>query len=61
MNAIDTAIINEKLVEVARFVRELESVLGDGYDFFRSDVRNVRTAERDLELLIELTSDIVGI
>lgn len=61
MNQIDHTILTEKLVEIARFMSELESVLCEGYDSFRADVRNVRTAERDLELLVELASDVVGL
>jgi uncharacterized protein YutE (UPF0331/DUF86 family) len=61
MTELDTTILTEKLAELARFIAELESVLTKDYETFRSDVRNVRTAERDLELLVEHATDVVGL
>ena len=54
------SIIEPKLVELLRFVQELEQCTSVPYEQFILDFRNTRTAERDLELVIELASDIVN-
>ncbi len=60
MNEPTVSIIEPKLAELLRFVHELEQCTSAPYEQFILDFRNTRTAERDLELTVELASDIVN-
>lgn len=51
-------LLEGKLAEVLRFIDELEQVTASPFEHYSKDFRNARTAERDLELLVELGADI---
>ncbi|OGL89829.1 hypothetical protein A3J36_02700 [Candidatus Uhrbacteria bacterium RIFCSPLOWO2_02_FULL_54_37] len=55
----ETSMIDLKLTELLRFAQELEQCTAAPYEEFIIDFRNTRTAERDLELTVELSSDII--
>ncbi|MEK7286099.1 MAG: HepT-like ribonuclease domain-containing protein [Nitrospirota bacterium] len=60
MNDRARAIIELKLTQIAVFLLELEQVTALPLEDYIKDFRNIRTAERTFELLIEFSSDVIG-
>lgn len=58
MNASVRRLLESKLTQLVRFREELESVTALAYD--PNDFKGMRTAERDIELLIEFSADTVN-
>lgn len=51
-------IIQKKLEQMSLLLQEMEELLGVSFSEFKSSFRNVRSAERNFQLIIELASDI---
>ncbi len=60
MPFLNTPLLESKLSELLRFTAELEAVTRHSFEEYIGDFRNTRTAERDVELLIELGTDILA-
>ena len=60
MNDTQRAIVESKLTQILGFLGELEQVVHLPFEEYIQDFRNLRTTERTLELLVEISSDIVG-
>jgi len=51
-------IIIKKIEQMSLLLEELRELLGVSFQSFKSSFRNVRSAERNFQLIIELASDI---
>lgn len=51
-------IIQKKLEQMSGLLKELQELLGVPFSEFKKEFRNVRSAERNFQLIIELASDI---
>lgn len=59
MTEINRPLIETKLAAIGRFRSELERVLTGSYKAYIEDIRNVRMAERNIEMLVELAADTI--
>ena len=60
MTPFNAPLVESKLVELLRFVSELEIATKLPFDEYTADPRNTRTAERTIELLVEFATDVIG-
>ena len=51
-------LILKKLEQISMLLGELQELLGVSFSEFKSTFRNIRSAERDFQLIVELASDI---
>lgn len=54
----DTDLIKRKIENILNYGEELKPLAGLSYDSFIGDIRNVRTAERDLQLIVDAAVDV---
>ena len=59
MSQFNREVVESKLTDLLRFLEEFEKVIGSSFETFTADFRNVRTAERDLELIVEYATDVL--
>ncbi len=55
---METEIIHKKLEQMKVLLAELETLLTKPFSATQSDMINIRAAERDFQLIVELASDI---
>lgn len=58
MGTLDTTLIKQKVEHILAYVDELKPLSRMSYEDFVKDIRNVRTAERDLQLMVDTAVDI---
>ena len=51
-------IVQKKLEQMSGLLKELQELLGVSFPEFKKEFRNVRSAERNFQLIIELASDV---
>lgn len=51
-------VIEKKLEQIQELLRELEGLLAVPFNIFQNDLKAVRAAERNFELVVEFASDI---
>lgn len=55
---LDKYLINQKLASISLYLKEIEPILGLPYKDFYKNYRDIRTAERDFQLIVDAAVDI---
>ncbi|HLD61584.1 MAG TPA: DUF86 domain-containing protein [Patescibacteria group bacterium] len=58
MSGIDAALIKRKIEHILSYLEELKPIAKISFEEFVGDKRNFRTAERDLQLIVDTAVDI---